>query len=123
MSDSMADCPACVPCAEHLEYPDGRVSDNHHDEGEHECTANSADPCDNCRELDRQAEHDVAECGCPVYAPCEACVAACEADDHKKLQAELKVLKAGILAMISRNGFCVVCERYAPMHMVFCPMG
>jgi hypothetical protein len=82
-------------------------------DGEDESICEFCVPCEECRD---PADHDVALCSCPVWAPCERCRLAYSADENRRLQAELKMLRAGVRAMIDRNGFCVVCERYAPMH-------
>jgi hypothetical protein len=113
-------CPDCIYCMEHRDLSrDGDVYSS--DLNESICEfCKPGEPCEECRD---PADHDVALCGCPVWAPCGRCLAACSVDEDRRMQAELKMLRAGIRSLIERNGFCVVCERYAPMHMVSCPMG
>lgn len=94
-------CPNCIPCAEHA-----LDEDDDEDEGpEHECTANSADPCDNCRKLDKQAEDEQRE-----------------SERLAAVDADFKLILAGVKRLIERNGYCVVCERYAPFHLIDCPI-
>lgn len=65
-------------------------------------------------------DHDPATCSCSAVKPCPACRLAVERD---AVVAKLAVLSRAVAALIARNGFCVVCERYAPFHLVGCAMG
>ena len=109
-------CSDCIYCTRHRD-----VAGESDDTAEPICEfCKPGEPCEECRD---PADHDVALCGCPVWAPCDRCRSACSVDEDRRMQAELKMLRAGIRALIDRNGFCAVCERYAPMHLVSCPMG
>lgn len=82
--------------------------------------------CDDHREIEiaddggEESEHDPAECGCNVGRPCAGCKLVAERD---LATADLKVMASAIKAMIERNGYCVVCEKYAPWHLITCIMG
>jgi hypothetical protein len=66
-----------------------------------------------------ETAHDPAECGCNVGRPCSGCKLTAERD---LALADLDVALAAIKSMIGRNGFCVVCEKYAPWHLMTCIM-
>lgn len=65
-------------------------------------------------------DHDAATCSCSAASPCPACRLA---DERDVAVAKLAILSRAVAALIARNGFCVVCERYAPFHLVGCAMG
>ena len=94
-------CPNCVLCRDHVELT--IEVDDH------------PDPVDPGGEPD----HDPVTCACDNTRPCPACRVAAERD---ALAAKLAVLSRAVAAMITRNGFCVVCERYAPFHTMGCEM-
>lgn len=95
-------CPACVLCRDHV----GFIADRAPEE-----------PAEDPGSL---PDHDPSACGCEDGRPCPACRLASERD---ALSARLAVLHRAVADLIARNGYCAVCERYAPFHLVGCPMG
>lgn len=67
-----------------------------------------------------EPDHDPATCSCSAARPCPACRLAVDRD---AAVAKLAVVSRAVAALIARNGFCAVCERYAPFHLVGCVMG
>jgi hypothetical protein len=96
-------CADCVLCREHVDL-----------------TFQDEDDPSDLSDPGGEPDHDPATCACEDARPCPACRLAAERD---ALAVKLTVLSRAIAAMIARNGFCVVCERYAPFHTMGCVMG
>lgn len=94
-------------------------------------------PCRGHYDGDLPDEHDPAECSCPAATPCLLCRLTEERDEARgklaKLSGELDEvqgrllreagqLRAALVALIGRTGYCAVCERRTPFHFVDCPM-
>jgi len=91
-------CPRCIPCSDCFSEGEG-------DGPEHECAVNNADPCDNCRNLDKEAD-----------------AAAREVERLSAIDADFRPILDGVKRLIETNGYCVVCEKYAPFHLIGCPV-